>query len=92
MAKRRLSQGYCSGAMTFAEMSRDLGANPPNNWQAVAERIRITAGNLTGIQRKGFEDAVALLVHRSVCEGDVPLVDEWDPLTELADPDYWLRT
>jgi hypothetical protein len=75
--------------MAFAGMSRELGANPPANWQAAAELLRNTAGNLTGAQREGFEDAVALLLYRAICEGDVPLVDEWDPLRELKDPDYW---
>lgn len=91
MAKRRLSKAYRSGATAFAAISRELGVNPPANWQAAAERIRNAARNLTDAQREGFEEAVALLVYRAVCEGDVPLVDEWDPLTELADPDYWMR-
>ncbi|MCA8301296.1 hypothetical protein LGN24_07340 [Burkholderia seminalis] len=92
MAKRRLSQGYRSGAMALATICRELDAKMPDDWRAVAEQIRATVGKLSDAQREGFEDAVALLIHRSVCDGDVPIVDKWDPIVELEDPDYWLRT
>lgn len=90
MTKRRLSQGYRSGVMAFAAMCRELDANMPDDWRTVAGQIRETVGELNDAQREGFEDAVALLVHRSVCDGDVPIVDTWDPIKELEDPGYWL--
>ncbi|HHX4053974.1 TPA: hypothetical protein ACU967_002445 [Burkholderia contaminans] len=90
MDKRQLSPAYQSGAMAFAAVCRELGADMPDDWRTAAERIRDAVGKLSGAQREGFEDAVALLVHRSVCDGDVPIVASWDPIPELEDPDYWL--
>ncbi|MBR8070050.1 hypothetical protein KDW23_03770 [Burkholderia cenocepacia] len=90
MANRRLSPAYRGGAIAFAAVCRELAADMPGDWQTVAGQIRDTVGKMSGDQREGFEDAIALLVHRSVCDGDVPIVDTWDPIKELEDPGYWL--
>ncbi|WP_158683412.1 hypothetical protein [Burkholderia sp. BE12] len=91
MAKRYLSPGYRVGAVTFVAKLREWKADPEHHWpNQTAAKIREAITSLDGVQRTGFEDALALFFHISVFEGGEPIIDSWDPIAELEDPDYWL--